>query len=306
MASAGDKSNYVKVPLWLLERRDIEASDKLIYAKLRDREGENGVSWPGQRCIGRDTGLGTGTVWRAVNRLVAAGLLEVVRAGSKGGKRTNRYIVIEPERPDTEHKRPDLERPGTEHKRPDLEREAPRIGAKPDQENQTKRTRPREPAAPAEPGTDLFGVETGGKPKRRRAGKGAAKDGEPDTLTRDVVAAWVETYTRARGKAPKLSGKDVGTLKRIAHEMAVGDLDDARAHFELAAGLNCRPRPFPFNKPGTLTPSTIEARWSELSDSLNSNEENDDRNGREKRTAADRRGAAAGIREHKRFRILNP
>lgn len=101
---------------------------------------------------------------------------------------------------------------------------------------------------------------------------------------------WVETYQRARGTAPELPGKEVGALRRIGHDLAGGDLDVVKSHFELAAGLNCRPQPYPFAKPGNLTATAIAERWPNLTDSLNCREETDDQHRNQKRAQAYRQG----------------
>lgn len=91
-----------EVPKTLAARTDLSAAAKLVWAAIVDRLGENGCAWPGLRRIGRDTGLSTRTVQRAVESLAAAGMLAKHRSpeGSDPltgprAERTNRYTIPE-------------------------------------------------------------------------------------------------------------------------------------------------------------------------------------------------------------------
>lgn len=79
---------FYKIPKNLAFRRDLKPSDKLVYAAITDRIGQNGFCWPGIRSLIQDCGLCRDTVVNSIRRLEAAGLLNVKR---RGNGRVNHY-----------------------------------------------------------------------------------------------------------------------------------------------------------------------------------------------------------------------
>ncbi len=68
---------FCKLPKWLLPRKDLRATDKVLYAYLRDRIGSNAFCWPSVRTIAKDCGICPSTVVISIKRLEEAGLIEV-------------------------------------------------------------------------------------------------------------------------------------------------------------------------------------------------------------------------------------
>ncbi|MFC1635164.1 helix-turn-helix domain-containing protein [Planctomycetota bacterium] len=84
--------SFYKLPARVAERRDLKPSDKVVFAVVIDRIGDNSSCWPGVRTIAQDSGLTTTTVTKSVRRLEAAELLLPDRRGP--GKSTH-YRVVE-------------------------------------------------------------------------------------------------------------------------------------------------------------------------------------------------------------------
>ena len=72
---------FYKLPMELVSRADLQASDKLVYAVLESRIGSNGKCWPGLGTLAKDTGLGRRTVLRAIQRMEKFKLISVDRQG---------------------------------------------------------------------------------------------------------------------------------------------------------------------------------------------------------------------------------
>ncbi len=73
---------FYKLPVSIITNRRLRAADKIIWAAMADRIGENGFCWPGVRRLAQDTCLGVSTVLRSIERLEAEGRLKVERRGS--------------------------------------------------------------------------------------------------------------------------------------------------------------------------------------------------------------------------------
>lgn len=65
------------VPNWLLCRREISSSAKLLYARLCQHAGEDGKAFPGGEKLAEEIGASVPTVRRLVAELKEAGLIEV-------------------------------------------------------------------------------------------------------------------------------------------------------------------------------------------------------------------------------------
>jgi len=85
---------FFKLPQALAARRDLTATDKLVYAVIQNRMGGNDNCWPGIRRLSEDCGFkNIKTALAAVKRLERAGLIEVLRSETKG--RVNHYRLTE-------------------------------------------------------------------------------------------------------------------------------------------------------------------------------------------------------------------
>jgi len=91
---------FVKIPIAVLQRRDLGAAAKVVFAAILARIGSNGRAWPGAGRLARDTGLSCATVKRAIVELVGLG---VITKQPRGPGRSNMYVIKTPE---TDHDDP--------------------------------------------------------------------------------------------------------------------------------------------------------------------------------------------------------
>lgn len=246
------QARFVKLPLHVLARSDLSPAAKLVYAAIADRIGRNSEAWPGVRRLANDCGLSPATVVHATHRLEAVGLLTVDHVSGNPGGRTNRYRLRErsdirtcqnPNVPESEHRT---------YQKTNTERSD--FGTEPDPCNQTHVTRH--------------------KGKRR-----SAAPPQPDRLAHDAVKLWCDTYTESRGDKPDPpDGRAVGMLGRLVHGTAGGSLDVLRDRLRVAAGLDGRTPPWPFDRPGELTIANVAKHWDKLGDALKAG--SDERGGR--------------------------
>jgi hypothetical protein len=85
-------SKFYMLPKALAARKDLCSADKIVWAVLRDRIGDNGSCWPGVRSLGKDTGLPKSTVAESISRLENAGDLKVEH---RSNGQSNRYYINE-------------------------------------------------------------------------------------------------------------------------------------------------------------------------------------------------------------------
>ena len=69
------------VPNWLLEREEVSAQAKLLYARLAQYAGKKGYAWPTQETLAHATGLPGRTLQRHLQELEGYGLVEIERRG---------------------------------------------------------------------------------------------------------------------------------------------------------------------------------------------------------------------------------
>ena len=81
------RASYCPLFKWLLSRKDLHPSDKIVFAYLTERIGSNGDCWPSQRTIETDCGISRDTVIHCGERLEAAGLIEIQPGGSNTASR---------------------------------------------------------------------------------------------------------------------------------------------------------------------------------------------------------------------------
>lgn len=82
---------FYALPKGLAARKDLQASDKVVFSVIRDCLGDNGTSWPGMRMLSKTTGLSVSTVAESVKRLEARKVLKVKRQG-KG--KSSHYSIL--------------------------------------------------------------------------------------------------------------------------------------------------------------------------------------------------------------------
>lgn len=85
-------SQFYKLFVAIAKRRDLKPSDKVVFAVIFDKIGDNSFCWPGVRTIAQNSGLTTTTVTQSIRRLEASGLLTAERRGA--GKSTH-YCIPE-------------------------------------------------------------------------------------------------------------------------------------------------------------------------------------------------------------------
>jgi len=88
MAKPLSNDKFYKLPQELASRKNLNASDKIVYAVIMDHNSKNNKCFPGKRTIMKKTGLSGDTVCESIKRLESSGALIVVRPGN--GK-SNRY-----------------------------------------------------------------------------------------------------------------------------------------------------------------------------------------------------------------------
>ncbi len=89
-------NRYVALPTSVLQRRDLSAGAKLLYARLRDLAAidGNGIAWPSLQRLCDDLGTFRSDIVRWLDRLTTAGLIRVVKRGK--GSRATCYAVEDP------------------------------------------------------------------------------------------------------------------------------------------------------------------------------------------------------------------
>jgi DNA-binding transcriptional regulator YhcF (GntR family) len=83
---------FYKFPHDLAVRKDLKASDKIVFAIILDHIGNNDKCWPGIRTLAKKAGLTTVTVVDCIKRLESAGLLNVDR---RGNGKSSHYTISE-------------------------------------------------------------------------------------------------------------------------------------------------------------------------------------------------------------------
>jgi len=201
---------YVRVPTAILNRRDLTPADKLVFAVVADRIGENGRCWPGVRRLAADCGLGTGTAAAAVKRLEAAGLIH--REPGRGQGTTNYRLA-----------RSESER--SESERSESERRARNLSA----------TR-----SESERNLSQVNLSPVTKPKRRAAPKADHWELVEQAMTADTLktdrfrAAWAEWCQYRRESRKPLTAatikRQVRDLEALGHDEALASIEQSIRH----------------------------------------------------------------------------
>lgn len=80
------------VPNWLLERREIGSTAKLVYARLMQYAGDTGVAYPQIKTLASEIGMSQAWVEKCLRELREAGLVEATpRRGPSGDIEGNEY-----------------------------------------------------------------------------------------------------------------------------------------------------------------------------------------------------------------------
>lgn len=86
------------IPNWLLKRSELGAVPKLVYARLSQFAGENGMCWPSYASIAAEIGMSVDHVRRCVRDLADHKLIEIEnRTCAEGGNETNIYRFLDHE-----------------------------------------------------------------------------------------------------------------------------------------------------------------------------------------------------------------
>ena len=85
---------FAKLPNWLLRRRDVSATAKLLYARLLQYQGDNETAWPAVGTLAAEIGVHRSRVIVHTQNLEKQGLLKVERR--VGYRATNRYRLLIP------------------------------------------------------------------------------------------------------------------------------------------------------------------------------------------------------------------
>jgi hypothetical protein len=83
---------FYKFPHDIAIRKDLNASDKIIFAVISDCQGDNDKCWPGIRTLAQRTGMTSVTVIDCIKRLESAHLLNVER---RGNGKSSHYAISE-------------------------------------------------------------------------------------------------------------------------------------------------------------------------------------------------------------------
>lgn len=70
---------FYKLPQDLTARKDLKASDKIVFTVIADHIGQNGYGWPGIRTLARKTGLSKSTIVESLRRLETAEEMDIQR-----------------------------------------------------------------------------------------------------------------------------------------------------------------------------------------------------------------------------------
>lgn len=243
---------FAQLPHEIMRRPGLSAGAKLVWAAVGDRQGRNADAWPSLSRLANDTALCRTAVIRAVRELEEAKMIVVERSGN--GK-VNRYRIAT-----GLESLPAANRDGGS--RESLPRASSDSLPEPTHKNQPM-NQPKVPAPQAAGMLPGLPPETD-EPKRR-----SKATGERDTLTAAAVAVWCEVYREAAGgPADQPDGRAVGMLRRLVHKTTGNDLDGLRRRLRLAAGLDGRAAPFPFDRPGGLTVANVVKHWAALGDAI--------------------------------------
>jgi hypothetical protein len=91
---------------WLLRDKDVSTGAKLVYGRLEQFKGKNGIAWPSLGTLAFELAASKRQVIRWIKQLEARGLVSVAR--TTGGRSVNQYSL--PEHPMMEENNSNIRR----------------------------------------------------------------------------------------------------------------------------------------------------------------------------------------------------
>ena len=184
---------FYKLNQELAARKDLNGSDKVLFAVIADRVGKNGKCWPGTRKLAENTGLNRETVIKATKRLESAGLLIVERRKNGQGN----------------------------HYRTSLEsgRKTQPVGKPNRSENPTTTGRKTQPEAVGKPNHNQTDQLTRPKYVRRK------KTATPNPQVKEFIDWFSQTYKKELTcKYIVRGGKDGKLVKKLLEQVSISQL----------------------------------------------------------------------------------
>ncbi len=252
----------------------LSAADLKVALALGLHADRNWGCRPSVARVADRSGLTERSTIRSLRRLEGLGLIQTIRGGGRG--RASRYRVVANPDPAVTLSNPD---PAvTLSRNPDERRpETLTNGAlNPDGAvSRTVRTAVEQgknsPSAQSDPKATERMTEDFLADKRDEAGRlfdDDADDPKPFDAGQ-AIGIFHAAYQEARGSEPdRPDGRTAGRLKRWIDKDGITS-EAWRGRVRLAAGLDGRAPPWPFDRPGELTLSNIITHWAKLGDGLN-------------------------------------
>lgn len=234
-------SYKITTPIW--ESAPYGGTRLLVLLAMADTAGHDGSFFISQTDLARQARCSIEYVRQSVAQFVADGILIVVRKGVAKGRATDYRIVIPP--PNRVGESPRADSPTLPTDSPTLAGQLPHF-ARGQQSYPTERTdpSPRRSAPDGVRTRDLPLVEDDRLPRNGPAIVGdfttlpGMPQEQPPRTAGDLVAAWVDGYTQARGTPPLSSQvqRMAGSAKRLAPDLTDDAAWDAGLHLAERAG----------------------------------------------------------------------
>lgn len=238
------------MPKSLMKRKDVTPSAKIIWAYLRNRQGENSDAWPSHRTIGRDCGLSRTAVIRAIAKLEDLRMLEKISPPANDLRSGNRYRVPTSLESGLVSNRDQSRNEISLDSRPSLvsNRDS-------DQSRIATRSRPRE----SEPTRPSAGRPTSDRSTSSEKLTALLRTECPQVATPAVVERCHAWASMLQGKRRRLTDAEMGIFVRIAADYAPEQLADQLAIMIGGEHRELRPRPHygsngSAKPPGHVTP----------------------------------------------------
>jgi len=79
------------VPNWLLKRKELNSTDKIVYGRLCQFSGRNGKCFPKQKALARELGLSVITIRKSLKKLVD---YKLIVSEQRGHGKPNLYTFL--------------------------------------------------------------------------------------------------------------------------------------------------------------------------------------------------------------------
>ena len=86
------KKEFAPVPNWLLCRKEVTSTGKLLYGRITQYVGKNGTAWPSIRVLAEELGVVERQIKRVIQELEGKKLIKVTRP--KDGVSTSYYSIL--------------------------------------------------------------------------------------------------------------------------------------------------------------------------------------------------------------------